>query len=227
MSVHWINVVNVSKADAGAIKQWKEGNAETTATTVSELFTIEPQVGPTVATRIDPFLRTFFLVDKQGQKVMLESGSKPPKFTLAGGAKASVADVAKKAIHYTLKQVRHGTSVAQIEPPSSVKAAVERAVAQNYMCSCMKSECSNRLRCGERGQAHAQLYLQKYARDMARLSTSPVTVFLAEHGKPGIREFRGGYVPIAEPTWQNIRQHYTTSVSAAPIQTMHMTHVPQ
>lgn len=181
---------------------------------------------PTPA-RTDPFLRTFFVVDNQGNKIVLDNGAKPPKLTLAGGAKASLADVAKKAVHHMLKRKQCATTAQHTQPPASVQAAVQRAIAQNFMCGCSKGVCTNTLRCNEASEAQARAFLQKYAHDATTLHTDPVTVYLAEQGKPGVREFRGGYRMVLEPSRDFIRQGYTTSVDATYVQTLHLTHVPQ
>lgn len=175
----------------------------------------------------DPFLRTFFVVNSQGNKVVLDHGVKPPKLTLRGGARATLADVAKKAIHHSLKHKEGSQPQPHTQPPPSVQAAVQRAVAQNFMCSCPGAVCTNRLRCNEASEAQAKAYLQKYAHDAATLHTEPVTIYLAEHTKPGVREFSGGYRLVQEPSRDFIRQGYTTSVDATYIRTLHLTHVPQ
>lgn len=83
------------------------------------------------------------------------------------------------------------------------------------------------MRCNEASAAQGRAYLQLYAKHAANLHQQPTTIYLAEKGKAGVHQFRGGYRMVLEPSKEFIKQGYTTSVDATLVQTLHLTHVPQ
>lgn len=238
MAVHWIHASRLSKQDTAAIKQWKAkpSTAPPSIPSIHEGLNTDPHPDPPVvqatALPIDPTLRTFYLVNEDGYKMVFGGGQKPRKFM----THASLADVAKKAMHTVLQQMKRDAPALQTTqpaptptPPSSVARAVERAVTENFMCTCSNG-CTNRMRCNEASAAQGKAYLQLYANhatELRHLNQQPTTIYLAEKGKAGVHQFRGGYRMVLEPSKEFIKQGYTTSVDATLVQTLHLTHVPQ
>jgi len=124
--------------------------------------------------------RFFYKTNAHGQRLSSKA------YRLEHGGPVSVArDIAKNALANTHGSARHHV-------PSSVRAAVTRAVAHGHVT-----------------EAHGRKYCDKYARDASK---GKMLIHIRERGKQKVRQYEATCVMKKHPSTRNIRHMKTKHV---------------